>query len=154
MQAVEVLSRGSALDQKTAALAYLAVLAALRLESGVPFHVGLAKRAGATRAEVVSAILVGLPAAGNAVTQCLPAALSAYDAGSESPGPCKPPLAIVTAGLHQGFVIANRAPEGPEVDRFGDERSARALRIGDRAVIGVGANDDSLDLQAHVPQLA
>ena len=81
MQAVEVLSRVSALDQKTAALAYLAVLAALRLESGVPFHVGLAKRAGATRAEVVSAILVGLPAAGNAVTQCLPAALSAYDAG-------------------------------------------------------------------------
>jgi alkylhydroperoxidase/carboxymuconolactone decarboxylase family protein YurZ len=80
MQAVEALSGVSALDQKTAALAYLAVLAALRLESGVPFHVDLAKRAGATRPEVVSAILVGLPAAGNAVTQCLPAALAAYDA--------------------------------------------------------------------------
>lgn len=35
---------------------------------------------GATREEVISAILLGLPAAGNAVTACLPAALSAYDA--------------------------------------------------------------------------
>jgi alkylhydroperoxidase/carboxymuconolactone decarboxylase family protein YurZ len=80
MQAVEALEAASALDKKTAALAYLAVLAALRLESGVPFHARLAKTAGATRAEVLSAILLGLPAAGNAVTQCLPAALAAYDA--------------------------------------------------------------------------
>jgi alkylhydroperoxidase/carboxymuconolactone decarboxylase family protein YurZ len=50
------------------------------VESGVPFHVQLAKRVGASRAEIVSAILIGLPAAGNAVTQCLPAALSAFDA--------------------------------------------------------------------------
>ena len=81
MQALEGLGSASALDQKTAALAYLAVLAALRLESGLPLHVGLAKKAGATRAEVLSAMLVGLPAAGNAVTQHLPAALAAYDAG-------------------------------------------------------------------------
>jgi alkylhydroperoxidase/carboxymuconolactone decarboxylase family protein YurZ len=80
MQAVEGLGSATALDEKTAALAYLAVLAALRLESGVPFHVQLAKGAGATRAEVISAVLVGLPAAGNAVTLCLPAALAAYDA--------------------------------------------------------------------------
>ena len=79
MQAVEALGAASALDQKTAALAYLAVLAALRLESGVPFHVRLAKKTGATRAEVLSALLVGLPAAGNAVTGCLPAALAAFD---------------------------------------------------------------------------
>jgi alkylhydroperoxidase/carboxymuconolactone decarboxylase family protein YurZ len=77
---VQEFEAASALDAKTAALAYLAVLSALRLESGVPFHVQLAKRAGATRAEVVSAILIGLPAAGNAVTQCLPAALHAFDA--------------------------------------------------------------------------
>ena len=81
MQAVEGLGAASALDAKTSALAYLAVLAALRLDSGVPFHVVVAKGAGATRAEVASAVLVGLPAAGNAVTQCLPAALAAYDAG-------------------------------------------------------------------------
>jgi alkylhydroperoxidase/carboxymuconolactone decarboxylase family protein YurZ len=76
---VQELGRASALDGKTASLAYLAVLAALRLESGVPFHVGLAKEAGASRAEILSAILVGLPAAGHGVTQVLPAALRAYD---------------------------------------------------------------------------
>ena len=77
---VQALAKASALDKKTAALAYLAVLAVLRLESGVPFHVQAARKAGATRAEVISAILVGLPAAGHGVTQVLPAALAAYDA--------------------------------------------------------------------------
>jgi alkylhydroperoxidase/carboxymuconolactone decarboxylase family protein YurZ len=41
---------------------------------------GSPKNAGASREEVMSAILVGLPAAGNAVTQSLQAALAAYDA--------------------------------------------------------------------------
>jgi alkylhydroperoxidase/carboxymuconolactone decarboxylase family protein YurZ len=45
------------------ALAYLAVLAALRLENGIPFHVQAAKQAGATRDEVISAVLIGLPLA-------------------------------------------------------------------------------------------
>ena len=79
MGCVQALSQANPLEPKTRHLAYLAVLAALRLESGVPFHVQLAKQAGATRAEVVGAILIGLPAAGNAVTQSLPAALAAYD---------------------------------------------------------------------------
>jgi hypothetical protein len=35
---------------------------------------------GASREEVVSAILIGLPAAGHGVTQVLPAAIAAYDA--------------------------------------------------------------------------
>jgi alkylhydroperoxidase/carboxymuconolactone decarboxylase family protein YurZ len=56
------------------------VLAALRIESGVPFHVKSAKQAGASRAEIISAILIGLPAAGNVVTQVLPVALATYDA--------------------------------------------------------------------------
>ena len=73
------LGAASALDPKTAALAYLAVLASLRLESGIPFHVQAARQAGASRDEVISAILVGLPAAGHAVTQALPAAIAAYD---------------------------------------------------------------------------
>lgn len=77
---VQGLAAASALDAKTQALAYLAVLAAQRLESGIPFHVMQAKQAGATREEVISAILVGLPAAGHVVTQVLPAALAAYDA--------------------------------------------------------------------------
>ena len=80
MNAVRELEEAGALDRKTGELAYLAVLAVLRMESGVPFHVQMAKRAGATRAEVISAILAGLPAAGHVVTQVLPAALAAYDA--------------------------------------------------------------------------
>lgn len=77
---VQGLAGASALDKKTSTLAYLAVLAALRLESGIPFHVKAAKEAGAARDEVISAILIGLPAVGNAVTQALPAAIAAYDA--------------------------------------------------------------------------
>lgn len=77
---VQGLAAASALDAKTASLAYLAVLAALQAESGVPFHTRAAKAAGATRREVISAVLVGLPAAGHRVTQVLPTALAAYDA--------------------------------------------------------------------------
>lgn len=77
---VQGLAGASALDKKTAALAYLAVLAALRLESGIPFHVQTAKQLGASRDEVISAILIGLPAAGHGVTQVLPSAIAAFDA--------------------------------------------------------------------------
>jgi alkylhydroperoxidase/carboxymuconolactone decarboxylase family protein YurZ len=81
------LERANALDPKTGELAYLAVLAALRLEGGIPFHVEAAKKAGASREEVISAILVGLPAAGHAVVQLLPAAVAAFDTeGSKHPG--------------------------------------------------------------------
>ena len=76
---VQGLAEATALDRKTAALAYLAVLAALRLESGIPFHVQSARQAGASREEVISAILVGLPAAGHIVTQVLPTAITVYD---------------------------------------------------------------------------
>ncbi len=80
MTAVQGLDKASALDKKTEELAYLAVLAALRMESGIPFHVQSVKQAGASREEVISAILVVLPAAGHAVTPVLPAAIAAYDA--------------------------------------------------------------------------
>lgn len=73
------LGQASALDAKTRALSYLAVLAALGATSGVPFHIKAAKEAGASRDEVISAVLVGLPAAGHRVTQALPAAIAAYD---------------------------------------------------------------------------
>ncbi len=81
MATAQGLEKASALDKKTAELAYLAVLAAMRLESGLPFHVHTAKAAGASREEVISAILVGLPAAGNIVVQALPAAIAAYEEG-------------------------------------------------------------------------
>jgi len=77
---VQKLAHASALDSKTAALAYLAVLAVQRAESGIPFHTVAAKQAGATRTEVISAILIGLSVAGSVVTKALPAALAAYDA--------------------------------------------------------------------------
>ena len=77
---VQGLAQASALEKKASALAYLAVLAALRLESGISFHVQFARQCGATREEVISAILIGLPAAGLCVTQALPAAITAYDA--------------------------------------------------------------------------
>lgn len=76
---VQALSAASALDGKTSALAYLAVLAALDMQSGVPFHAKAAKENGASREEVISAILLGLPAAGHGVTRSLPAALEACD---------------------------------------------------------------------------
>ncbi|NIM92213.1 MAG: carboxymuconolactone decarboxylase family protein [Anaerolineales bacterium] len=79
-EVVQALSRASALDKKTGELAYIAVLAALNRLSGIPFHVASVKELGATREEVISAILVGLPAAGHIVTQALPAAVQAYDA--------------------------------------------------------------------------
>jgi alkylhydroperoxidase/carboxymuconolactone decarboxylase family protein YurZ len=79
MECVQGLAAASVLDEKTRALAYLAVLAVLRLESGIPFHVQAAKKAGAKRDEVISAILLGLPPAGHSVTQVLPAAIAAYD---------------------------------------------------------------------------
>jgi alkylhydroperoxidase/carboxymuconolactone decarboxylase family protein YurZ len=79
MAAVRGLDEASALDARTGELAYLAVLAAARMESGIPFHVRAARQAGATRAEVISALLVGLPAVGQAVVGVLPAALAALD---------------------------------------------------------------------------
>nr|WP_197279464.1 carboxymuconolactone decarboxylase family protein [Devosia sp. A16] len=81
LDAVQKLAAASALDPKTEELVYIGILAAMRLESGLPFHVVDAKSKGATRDEIVSAILAGLPAVGNAVVQALPVALAAYDAG-------------------------------------------------------------------------
>ncbi len=73
-------SEKSALDEKTQELAYIAVLAATRMSGGLGFHVTRAKQLGATRDEVKSALLVGLPAVGLAVTENFALALSAYDA--------------------------------------------------------------------------
>ena len=45
----------------------------------MPRHIALAKNAGASRGEIISAVLVGLPAAEAAVLQALPLAIKAYD---------------------------------------------------------------------------
>ena len=87
LSAVKALDKASALDKKTEELSYIAVLAALRLSSGIPFHVEQAKAHGASREEIISAILIGLPAAGNGVIQSLPIAIEAYEQESKRPAP-------------------------------------------------------------------
>lgn len=79
METVQKLDINSKLDKKNKELAYISVLAAVRLESGLPFHVKMAKSNGATREEIISSILVGLPAVGNTVIQSLPIAIEAFD---------------------------------------------------------------------------
>ncbi len=73
------LAEHSALDPKTAELAYLAVLAALGLKRGVAFHAAEARKLGASREEVRSAILIGLPAAGHRVIESLAEALRPFN---------------------------------------------------------------------------
>jgi alkylhydroperoxidase/carboxymuconolactone decarboxylase family protein YurZ len=79
LQADKVMQEHSALDAKTAELAYLAVLAALGLERGIAFHAREARKLGASRAEVLSAVLVGLPAAGSRVIECAAEAVRPFD---------------------------------------------------------------------------
>ncbi|MBT3671110.1 MAG: carboxymuconolactone decarboxylase family protein [Chloroflexi bacterium] len=73
------LNQANSLDNKTATLVYIGIMAAKNILSGIPFHVLSAKEAGATRDEVTSAILMGLPLAGSKVTQALPLALQPFD---------------------------------------------------------------------------
>lgn len=79
MEMAGKLGEASALDEKTAALVYLGMLAVLGLEGGIPFHAAQAREAGAGKEEAVHAVLLGLPAAGSRVTQALPALLSAFE---------------------------------------------------------------------------
>ncbi|MDS1028887.1 carboxymuconolactone decarboxylase family protein [Bacillota bacterium LX-D] len=79
MEAVQKLDAVCSLDEKMGEIAYIAVLAAVGLESGIPFHVKRAKELGATREDIKSAILLGLPAVGNKVVKALPIALNAFD---------------------------------------------------------------------------
>ena len=79
MDMVMTQSKVSALDKKTHELAYLSVLAAVRMTGGLDFHVKSAKELGASREEVKSAVLVGLPVAGITLVDALEVALKAYD---------------------------------------------------------------------------
>ncbi len=79
MEFVQKSAAASALDKKTAAIAYISVLAALGADGGLPFHVKHAKQLGVTREEVKSAMLVGLPVAGLKTVAYFDIALKAYD---------------------------------------------------------------------------
>ena len=67
------------LDDKTGEIACIAILAAVGLESGIPYHVKHARELGTSREEIISAVLLGMPAVGNRVVQVLPIALQAFD---------------------------------------------------------------------------
>ena len=67
------------MDPKTTALIYISVLAVLGSENGIPYHVKLAKDAGATKEEIIHSVLIALPPAGHKVTQVLPLIVESYD---------------------------------------------------------------------------
>lgn len=73
------LAEATVLDEKTTALVYIGILAALGIQSGIPYHVQRAKAAGATRQEVIHAALIALAPAGHRVTQALPSIIEAFD---------------------------------------------------------------------------
>ena len=80
MDTVKKLDAASSLDSKTEEIAYIAVLCAVGLYAGLPFHVKHAKELGVSRDEIKSAVLLGLPAVGNQIIHALPIALEAFDA--------------------------------------------------------------------------
>jgi len=79
MEAVQKYDAACSLDEKTAEIAYVAVLAAVGIESGIPFHVKRAKELGASREDIKSAVLLGLPAVGIKAVKSLSTALNAYN---------------------------------------------------------------------------
>ena len=73
-----VASKG--LDQKTKQLIYIAMKAAMGDDTAVKAHLPMAKQAGATRDEVVDAILMTLTVSGiRGVVRCLPDAVNAFE---------------------------------------------------------------------------
>ena len=73
-----VASKG--LDQKTKQLIYIAMKAAIGDDGAVKAHIPMAKAAGATRDEVIDAILMTLTVSGiRGVILCLPEAVRQYE---------------------------------------------------------------------------
>ena len=69
------------LDQKTKQLINIAIQTSTRNPRGVFFHAGMAKSAGATRDEVIGAVVMNLHLTGlGTVLESLPAAVKGYDA--------------------------------------------------------------------------
>ena len=68
------------LDPKTKQLIYISMKAAMGDETAVKAHLPMAKEAGATRAEVVDAILMTLTVSGiRGVVSCLPEAIRQFE---------------------------------------------------------------------------
>ena len=68
------------LDPKTRQLVAIAINTANRNVMGVKMHAPMAKKAGATRDDVIAAVMMNLHLSGlGAVLECLPAAVEGFD---------------------------------------------------------------------------
>ncbi|QEM02568.1 carboxymuconolactone decarboxylase family protein [Mucilaginibacter rubeus] len=77
---VESLKQTDGLEAKTKQLVYIGIKSALGDPKAIYYHVAMAKELGASRAEVLDAILITLTVCGlNGVAGCLPVALAVYD---------------------------------------------------------------------------
>jgi alkylhydroperoxidase/carboxymuconolactone decarboxylase family protein YurZ len=76
---IQALISSGGLDGKTKQLIYIAMKAAMGDDTAVKAHLPMAKQLGATRAEVVDAILLTLTVSGvRGVVHCLPEVLKVY----------------------------------------------------------------------------
>jgi AhpD family alkylhydroperoxidase len=77
---IQSLISSKGLDEKTKQLIYIAMKAAQADETAISFHVPMAKRLGASKEEIVDAILMTLTVSGiRGVVTCLPAAIKQFD---------------------------------------------------------------------------
>ena len=77
---IEALKSAPGLDPKTKQLIYIGIKSSLGDETAIYYHVAMAKKLGATREEIKSAILITLSVCGlKGVVTCLQTALEVYD---------------------------------------------------------------------------
>ena len=78
---IQAIAASKGLDQKTKQLIYIAMKASMGDTIAVRAHVPMAKAAGATREEVVDAVLLTLTVSGvRGVVTCLPEVISQFEA--------------------------------------------------------------------------
>ena len=76
---IQSLINSTGIDEKTKQLIYIAMKASRGDIAAISFHVAMAKKLGATRKEVVDAILMTLAVSGiTGVATCLPTAIEIY----------------------------------------------------------------------------
>lgn len=77
---INALVASKGLDQKTKQLIYIAMKASVGDQTAVLAHVPMAKAAGATKEEVVDAILITLTVSGlRGIVTCLPGAVEQFE---------------------------------------------------------------------------
>ncbi len=77
---IQSLIGSEGLDAKTKQLIYIAMKTAMRDDAAVKFHAPMAKQLGATKPEIIDAILLSLTVSGvSGVLACLPYAVKLFD---------------------------------------------------------------------------